>query len=156
MVRFPDIKALPCRVTKRRRLIGGVTMLSASALLGGAAWACSCVNPGSAAAHLASSDVMIVARVSSTRRLPLAEGVAMAETRFAVSETIKGPVRRHWIIRHQRGDSAMCGVNFRPGQSYALLARIENGKVWSGACDQAFYTLEAYRAAAASSNGTDV
>lgn len=124
--------------------------LFASALVAGVAHACSCVNPGSAAEQLLTADIMIVARVSSTRRLPPVEGYAMAETRFAVSETVKGPVRRHWTVRHQRGDSALCGVNFRPGQAYAFLARIEGGKVWTGSCDRAFYPLEAYRAAAAS------
>lgn len=122
--------------------------LSASALAAGVAYACSCMNPGSAAEQLSKVDIMIVARVSSTRRLASVEGYPMAETRFAVSETIKGPVRRHWTIRHQRGDSSLCGINFRPGQAHAVLARFEDGKVWTGSCDRAFHPLEAYRAAA--------
>lgn len=133
----------------RKPVAWGAAVLLASALVVGVAHACSCPNPGSAAEQLAKADIMVVARVSSTRRLPSVEGYAMAETRFAVSETVKGPVRRHWIVRHQRGDAALCGVNFRPGRSYAFLARIQEGRVWTGPCDQAFYPLEAYRAAAA-------
>lgn len=136
-------------MTARKQLALAGLFLLAAALAAGVAHACSCINPGSAAEQLSKADIMIVARVSSTRPLPPVEGYAMGETRFAVSETVKGPVRRHWTIRHQRGDSALCGVNFRPGQTYAFLARIEDGKVWTGACDRAFHPLEAYRAAAA-------
>lgn len=141
--------ALSGGMTVRRPLAWSGAILLASALVAGVAHACSCLNPGSAAEQLSKADLMIVARVSSTRPLPPVDGYAMGETRFVVSETVKGPVRRHWTIRHQRGDSAMCGVNFRPGQTYAFLARVENGKVWTGSCDQAFYPLAAYRAAAA-------
>jgi len=136
--------------TAHRRLVWAGAFLLVSALVAGVAHACSCLNHGSAAEQLSKADIMIVARVSLTRRLPPIEGYAMGETRFAVSETVKGPVRRHWTIRHQRGDSAMCGVNFRPGQTYAFLAMFEGGKVWTGSCDQAFYPLDAYRAAAVS------
>lgn len=132
----------------RRPLAGAGVFLSASALVAGVAHACSCLNPGSAAEQLSRADIMIVAQVSSTRRLPSVEGYAMAETRFAVSETVKGPVRRSWTIRHQRGDSALCGVNFRPGQAYAFVARFEDGRVWTGSCDRALHPLQAYRAAA--------
>lgn len=139
----------------RRPLAWAGIFLTASVIGAGVAHACSCLDPGSAAQQLSKADVMIVAQVSSTRRLPPVEGYAMAETRFAVSETIKGPVRRSWTIRHQRGDSALCGVNFRPGQAYAFLARFEDGKVWTGSCDRAFYPLPAYRAAAAAEAARD-
>lgn len=141
--------ALKGGMTVRRPLAWSGAFLLASAIVAGVAHACSCPDPGSAAEQLSKADIMIVARVSSTRRLPPVGGYAMAETRFVVSETVKGPIRRHWNIRHQRGDSALCGVTFRPGQTYAFLARVENGKVWTGSCDQAFYPLAAYRTAAA-------
>jgi hypothetical protein len=121
--------------------------LLAAAAVAGVAHACSCVPPGSASRQLANADLMIVARVSETRRLPPIDGSSMAETRFSVSETIKGPVRRYWVIRHQRGDSALCGAHFRPGKDYAFLARFADGKVWTSSCERAWFPLSDYRAA---------
>lgn len=126
----------------------------AAAFAASVAHACSCLNPGSAAQQLAQADLMIVARVSDTRRLPSVDGYQMAQTRFVVSETIKGPVRRYWVVRHRRGDSALCGSTFRPGQDYAFAARFEGGKVWTGSCDRAWFALEAYRVAASEASGS--
>lgn len=119
-----------------------------TAIAAGVAYACSCPPPANAAAQLEQADLMIVARVSSVRRLPSEEGRPMAETRFVVKETVKGPQHRVWSIRHQRGDSAMCGMDFRPGQDYAVLARFADGKVWTSACERAWFPVDDYRAAA--------
>lgn len=116
-----------------------------SAVAAGVAYACSCPPPTNAAAQLEQADLMIVARVSSVRRLPSEDGRPMAETRFVVTDTVKGPQRRAWTIRHQRGDSAMCGMDFRPAQDYAVLARFAAGRVWTSACERAWFPIEDYR-----------
>ena len=118
------------------------------AALAGAALACSCIRPASAAAQLAEADLMIVARVAEVRRLPPEEGNPMADTRFTVSRTIKGEVRRNWWIRHGR-DSAMCGIDFRPGREYVVIAGRTGGRMWTGQCNRAWFPIEDYERAAA-------
>jgi len=120
----------------------------AAAGLAGAALACSCIRPESAAAQLEDADLMIVARVAEVRRLPPAEGNPMADTRFTVSRTIKGEVRRNWWIRHGR-DSTMCGAEFRPGREYVVIAHRSEGRLWTGQCSRAWFPIEDYERAAA-------
>ena len=131
----------------RRALFLAGIVVGLSAMASGIAYACSCAPPTDAATQLADADLMILARVSSVQRLPSREGRPMAETRFVVDDTLKGPNRRTWVIRHQRGDSAMCGVDFRPGQDYAILARFADGKVWTSLCERAWFPIAHYRAA---------
>ncbi len=128
------------------RLLAIPTALGVAALAG-AALACSCIRPESAAAQLADADLMIVARVAEVRRRPPEEGSPMAETRFTVSRTIKGEVRRNWWIRHGR-DSAMCGIEFRPGREYVVIGHQARGRMWTGQCSRAWFPLEDYERAA--------
>ena len=121
------------------------------AALAGAALACSCLRPASAAAQLEDADLMIVARVAEVRRLPSDEGSRMADTRFTVSRTIKGEVRRNWWIRHGR-DSPMCGIDFRPGREYVVIAARAEGRMWTGQCNRAWFPIEDYERAAASAD----
>lgn len=123
-------------------------VLGFGVMASGVAYACSCRAPDDAASQLAGADLMILAQVSSVRRLPPQNGSPMAETRFMVMDTIKGPERRSWVIRHQRGDSAMCGIDFRPGVDQAILARFVEGKVWTSSCERAWFPIANYRAAA--------
>ena len=129
------------------RLLAVPAALGAAALAG-AALACSCIQPASAAAQLEDADLMIVARVAEVRRLPDLDGSRMAETRFTVSRTIKGETRRNWWIRHGR-DSPMCGVEFRPGREYVVLAHRAEGRMWTGLCSRAWFPIEDYERAAA-------
>lgn len=94
---------------------------------------------------------MIVARVAEVRRLPAEDGVRLADTRFTVSRTIKGEARRNWWIRHGR-DSPMCGVEFRPGDEYVIIAHRAEGRLWTGLCSRAWFPLEDYERAAAAEN----
>ena len=126
----------------------GCLAIMLSVVAAGVSYACSCPPPTNAAAQLEQADLMIVARVSSVRRLPPQDGRPMAETRFVVTETVKGPQHRVWTIRHQRCDSAMCGMDFRPARDYAVLARFAGGKVWTSACERAWFPVEDYRASA--------
>ena len=132
------------------RLIAFPAGLGAAALAG-AALACSCVRPESAAAQLADADLMIVARAAEVRRLPGEVDNRRADTRFTVSRTIKGEVRRNWWIRHGR-DSPMCGVDFRPGQEYVVIAHRAEGKMWTGLCSRAWFPIEDYERAAANAD----
>ena len=136
-----------------RRVHPFVRLLAFPAALGlaaiaGAALACSCLRPASAAAQLAEADLMIVARAAEVRRLPNDEGSRLAETRFTVSRTLKGPVRRNWWVRHGR-DSPMCGIDFRPGREYVVIAHRTDGRMWTGQCSQAWFPIEDYERAAA-------
>ena len=120
-----------------------------AAALAGAALACSCVPPTSAAEQLEDADLMIVATAAEVRRLPAEDDVRrMAETRFTVSRTLKGEARRNWWIRHGR-DSPMCGVEFRPGQEYVVIAHRAEGRLWTGLCSRAWFPIEDYERAAA-------
>lgn len=129
------------------RLLAVPTALAVAAAAG-AALACSCIRPASAAAQLAEADLMIVARVAEVRRLPAAEGHPMADTRFTVSRTLKGEVRRNWWVRHGR-DSAMCGIHFQPGREYVVIAASVDGRMWTGQCNRAWFPLEDYERAVA-------
>ena len=136
----------------KRRLPPSLRLLAFPAALAlaaaaGAALACSCPPPASAAAQLEDADLMIVARVAEVRRLPAKDGYAMAQTRFTVSRTLKGEIRRDWWIRHAR-DSPMCGVQFRPGQDYAVIAHRVEGRMVTGLCSHAWFPLEDYERAA--------
>lgn len=141
------MKSRPARL----RLLAVPAALAAAALAG-AALACSCVRPASAAAQLEDADLMIVARVAEVRRLPGGRDNRMAETRFTVSRTIKGEARRNWWIRHGR-DSPMCGVDFRPGQEYAVIAHRVDGRMWTGLCNRAWFPIEDYERAASERGG---
>ncbi|MBI2261790.1 MAG: hypothetical protein HYU62_09020 [Caulobacterales bacterium] len=131
------------------RLLAFPAALGAAALAG-AALACSCVRPDSAADQLQDAELMIVATAAEVRRLPAEDGVRLADTRFTVTRTIKGEVRRNWWIRHGR-DSPMCGVEFRPGQEYVILAHRAEGRLWTGLCSRAWFPIEEYERAAAES-----
>jgi len=134
------------------RLLALPAALGAAAVAG-AALACSCIRPASAAEQLKDADLMIVATAAEVRRLPADDGVRIADTRFTVSRTIKGQHRRNWWIRHGR-DSPMCGVEFRPGQEYVVIAQRTEGRLWTGLCSRAWFPIEDYeRAAAAATAG---
>lgn len=137
----------------KRRLLPSFHLLAFPAALAlaasaGAALACSCLPPVSAAAQLEDAELMIVARVAEVRRLPPQDGYPTAETRFTVSRTIKGATRRNWWIRHGR-DSTLCGAEFRPGREYVVIAHRSDGRLWTGQCSRAWFPLEDYERAAA-------
>ena len=125
-----------------------VPMALGLAAVAGAALACSCLRPASAAAQIEDAELVIVARAAEVRRLPDEEGARLADTRFTVSRTIKGETRRNWWIRHGR-DSPMCGVDFRPGQEYVIIAHRSDGRLWTGLCSRAWFPIEDYERAVA-------
>jgi len=135
------------RRSSRALLLAGAIL--GAAAVAGAALACSCLPPGSAAAQMEGADLVIVARVAEVRRLPSTSAGPMAETRFTVARTLKGEARENWWIRHQRGDSAMCGVDFSPGDEYVVIAHRTEAGLVTGLCSRAWFPREDYERAAA-------
>ena len=108
------------------------------------ALACSCLPPASAAAQLASADVLFKGTPiasSSNRR-------GEATTTFRVQEVIKGRPAREITIRH-RLDSAACGMRFAPRASTLVIANAgEGGALRASLCTAPRFSEAEYRRAA--------
>jgi hypothetical protein len=110
--------------------------IGATAVLGvGAALACSCVRPASAAAQLRNTEVMFVGVAQETITLSRSRGA----TRFAVSRTLKGePLDTRWV-EHSLAAPSTCGLHFERGRRRTVLARLHDGRLSTGACSDAMH-----------------
>lgn len=130
-----------------------MTLAVALVLTATAAWACSCTNWRTAEAQLENTDVMFIGRAVSTTPTPdalrrqgrLNDLSAMETTRFEVRRTLKGAHVPSQIIAHApEGAGAVCGVGFRTGRDYVVLANRYHGHLITGSCQRPLFPLSDY------------
>ncbi len=122
-----------------------IAFVLASLTGAGAAWACSCILPESAVAQFDRSDLIFVGR--AVRTVAEAGQPAHAErkvTRFEVVRTLKGGARQVRRIAHPGGSSAGCGISFRAGETYLVLAEAYQGRLATSLCQQPFFERAEY------------
>ncbi len=126
-----------------RPILALATGLLALVLSSGAALACSCMRPQSAAAHAASADTIFVGEAIGEARRRDREVV----TRFRVEQVLKGKMSPTLLVRHGL-DSAACGVQFQPGARVLVLARRgEGGELETSLCSGPMFPEAEYRRA---------
>jgi hypothetical protein len=114
------------------------------------ALACSCVEWRTPQEQLAEMDLAVVARAGWTRPEVGGRGPYDGVTLFTVERTLKGERRTEWKIAHiVDDDGATCGVRFRPGQRVILLARMQDGRLFTSLCHRARFSVSAYERALA-------
>lgn len=119
-------------------------LAAAVALLSpGAALACSCAPPSSAAEQLAATDLAFRGRVLDTR----VDREGWAVTRFQVAETLKGRAPRTVAVSHHT-ISATCGLTYRRGVSVLVMAERRGAEWRTGLCSAPRFPIADYRRAA--------
>lgn len=128
------------------------------------AHACSCMFPESAEKQIEGADLVFEGQVINVapEKLDLSwwQRVRRAVlgppefemrndvTTFQVSRQIKGKAGRNIAISHLPGQfSATCGISFRPGETYIILAykSVESGVYSTSLCSSAAFPNEAYQ-----------
>lgn len=129
--------------------IAGLALLLAL-LLPSAAWACSCIPPGSPEEEATRADHVFVGDVVSVRpietiswwrrlliRIGLAEEAPEGPPEYAVSfrdvDAFKGARVAGFTVR-TTDSGGLCGYPFRTGQRYVVYAREHRGVPYAGIC----------------------
>lgn len=107
--------------------------LAVVAVSAGAAWACSCVRFQSAAEQYAKAPLVFVGRADGREVLHRDGGAPSGATRFIVQKTLKGERQRVRRIVHGENDG-MCGISFRRGQTYLVIAYRNGGRWHTNSC----------------------
>jgi len=111
----------------------------------GPALACSCLGPKDAAQQIGSADVVFFGRSRGTQQRGTAADSAL--TMFAVSRTLKGPHATVRGVEHHLTGS-ICGVQFKPGAEYLILASSNAGRLSTNACHTPRFPVADYERAA--------
>lgn len=128
------------------------------------AFACSCMFPDSAKAQVEGSDIVFEGQVIKVApeklRLSWWQRIRRAVlgppefemrndvTTFQVNREIKGKAGQNMAISHLPGEfGATCGISFRPGETYVILAfeTTEPGVYSTSLCSSAAYPSEDYQ-----------
>ena len=112
-------------------LIAALVLLAVSATT---ALACSCVRYKSAAEQFAKAQVIFVGRADGREILHRDGGAPTAATRFIVSKTLKGERQRVRRVVHGEDTGGMCGIRFRRGQTYLVIAYRDEGRLRTNSC----------------------
>lgn len=126
-----------------RLLSTGIAL--AFAAFAGDALACSCERFRDAASQLARAELAVLARAEWSKPDPRAAGSNRQVTRFQVLRTIKGEARAVWEITHGV-DGGACGVVFKPGEEYLVLAEPFQGQMATMQCLRPFFPIADYKA----------
>lgn len=138
--------------------------LAAFVFIATPAHACSCMFPESAEKQMEYSDLVFEGQVINVapEKLNLSwwQRVRRAVfgppefemrnevTTFQVNREIKGTAGQNIAISHLPGQfSATCGISFRPGETYVILAykSADSGKYSTSLCSSAAFPNEAYQ-----------
>jgi len=128
------------------RIIITLICATASALIAGVAWACSCPNWRSADDQLGFADVAFVGKATSS--VTGRDGYVITE--FAVFRTLKGTHQDVQRIAHAPGSwGATCGIDFDQSRDVLVLAKRQGGKMSTSACATPRFGLGDFERAAA-------
>lgn len=114
-----------------RVLIAALALVAVSA---SAAWACSCIRYKSAAEQYAKAQLVFVGRADGRDILHRDGGAPTAATRFIVQKTLKGERSQVRRIVHSEETAGMCGIRFRRGQTYLVIAYRAEGRWHTNSC----------------------
>ncbi|MCE3289492.1 MAG: hypothetical protein K0R83_1504 [Caulobacter sp.] len=114
-----------------RVLLVAVALVAASATT---ALACSCLRFKSAAEQYAKASLVFVGRADGREILNRDGGAPTAATRFVVQRTLKGERQRVRRIVHSEETAGMCGIRFRRGQTYLVIAYRSEGRWHTNSC----------------------
>ncbi len=109
-----------------------LSVVATSVIAVSAALACSCVRYANAEAQLRNAEIMFVGRAVETVTRD-DNGMTVGVTRFAVVRTLKGHARDVQSIEHSMV-GGMCGVTFRRGQTYAVIADADGHRFVTSSC----------------------
>lgn len=99
-----------------------------------ATWACSCLRFNSAAEQYAQASLVFVGRADGREILHRDGGAPIGATRFVVERTLKGERQRVRRIVHGEDTGGMCGIRFRRGQTYLVIAYRSQGRWHTNSC----------------------
>ncbi len=111
----------------------------------GPACACSCPPPDPAS-QIDRADVIFIGQVERVRRVGRTDGRPTSETVFAVERPLKGAVGARVAVRHQSGDSSLCGMQFERDREHIVFARLAEGRLYAQACSRDWLPLARYEA----------
>lgn len=111
----------------------------------GPACACTCL-PSDPADQVDEADVIFVGRVERVVRVGQAGGRPISATVFRVERSLKGDVGTWTAVRHQSGDSSLCGMQFDRDREHVVFARRAEGRLYAQACSRDWLPLERYEA----------
>lgn len=114
-----------------RVLIAAVLLVAVSATT---ALACSCVRFKSAAEQYSKASLIFIGRADGRDILNRDGGPPTAATRFIVQRTLKGERQRVRKIVHGEETAGMCGIRFRRGQTYLVIAYRSQGRWHTNSC----------------------
>ena len=114
-----------------RVLLVAVALVAVSATT---ALACSCIRFKSAAEQYAKASLVFVGRADGREILNRDGGAPTAATRFVVQRTLKGERQRVRRVVHSEETAGMCGIRFRRGQTYLVIAYRSEGRWHTNSC----------------------
>lgn len=131
----------------RTRVIfaGALTIGMILAVSTGPACACTCLPPDPAE-QVEDADVIFVGTVERVARLGQVNGRPLSATIFRVERPLKGDPASWVVIRHQSGDSTLCGMDFDRGRTHVVFARRADRRLYSQACSRDWLPIERYEA----------
>lgn len=122
-----------------------LSIIATSVIAVSAAFACSCVRYANAEAHLRNAEVMFVGRAVETITRN-DNGMTVGVTRFVAVRTLKGHARDVQSIEHSMV-GGMCGVTFRRGETYAVIADADGHRLVTSSCSMPQFPIAEYEQA---------
>ena len=114
-----------------RVLILALALVAASATT---ALACSCLRFKSAREQFDKAQLIFVGRAEGRELTGRDGGPPTAVTRFVVQKTLKGGRERVRRVAHSEETAGMCGIRFRRGQTYLVIAYRSEGRWRTNSC----------------------
>lgn len=111
----------------------------------GPACACSCL-PTDPAEQVDKADVIFIGRVERVGPAGQIGDRPIGATIFRVERVLKGEAGTWVAVRHQSGDSTLCGMEFERNREHIVFARRSEGRLYAQACSRDWLPLERYEA----------
>jgi hypothetical protein len=96
--------------------------------------------------QVADADVIFVGRVERVGRIGQIDGRPISATIFRVERSLKGQVGTWVAIRHQSGDSSLCGMRYDPNRTHVVFAKKTKGRFYAQTCSRDWMPVERYEA----------